>query len=251
MLLEMQRAFRATVMGQGDLVTPHVHAARGPLAGRIAIYRNTVQQSLVDILATAFPAVQRIVGPKFFAALARDFIVHHPPDVPQLSKYGTAFAGFIETHERVRELDYLADIARLEWARSEAYFAADSLPLDPALLSSALPEQLPSFKFTLHPACRLITSNRPIHLIWMVNQPEVIDVPAIDMTVPESVIVTRPQYEVTVRLISSADAAFVTALSRNQPLGAAVVAAMHIDAGFDLQAALQQHFIHGTFYSAA
>ncbi len=251
MLLEIQRAFRATVISQDDVVAAQVRAACGSVENRIAIYRNTVQQSLIDILATAFPATQRIVGPRFFAALARDFVVHHPPDVPQLSKYGAGFADFIKVHEHVREIPYLADIARLEWARSEAYFAADALPLDPAQLGAVPPEKLPTLTFALHPATRLITSEYPIHRIWTVNQPNVGDVPEIDMTVCESVIVTRPHHEVMVRLISAADAVFVAALSRQQPLGAAAVAAMESDARFDLQSALQLHFIHGTFYSAA
>ena len=47
-----------------DGVTSHTHPAP---AKRFAVYRNNVVVSLIDALATRFPAVQRIVGEEFFA----------------------------------------------------------------------------------------------------------------------------------------------------------------------------------------
>lgn len=251
MLLEVQRAFQVTVTSRNDVVTPYVRAAHGSLEGRIGIYRNTVQQSLIDILATAFPVVQRIVGPQFFKALAREFVIHHPPDVPQLSKYGGALATFIEGHPRVEQIPYLADVARLEWARSESYFARDSAPFNPVELSTIPPDQLPNLRFQLHPATRLVLSNYPIHRIWMVNQANVLDVPEVDMSVCEHVIITRPHLEVTVRQLSAGDGAFMSAIAAGQSLGEAAAAALRTEPQFDLQTALQQHFLDGSFYSAA
>jgi hypothetical protein len=251
MWLEAQRAFQSTVIGADDVIAPHVHASRGPLSNRIAVYRNTVQQSLLDVLATAFPAVQRIVGARFFAALARDFVRAQLPHVPQLSVYGATFADFLASHEQVRELPYLPDVARLEWARGEAYFAVDAPAFDPAALASLAPEQLASLKFNLHPATQLITSDHPIHRIWTVNQPEVLNIPTIEMSIGENVLITRPTFEVMIRLLSPADAAFVEAFGQGQSLADAAAAAMGADGVFDLQAALQNHFIHGTFSGVA
>ena len=81
----------------------------------------------------------------------------------------------------------------------------------------------------------------------MVNQPDVVDVPAIDLGIAERVILTRPHYAVMVRLIAPADAAFVAALNRKLSLGAAAGEALSVDPAFNLQAVLQDHFIHGTF----
>jgi hypothetical protein len=246
-LLDLQRDFRRTVTGAKDVIAPSVRAAHGPLAARINVYRNTVQQSLIDVLAAAFPAVQRIVGPRFFAALARDYAVNHPPDVPQLSLYGAGFAQFIAMHERTQDLPYLPDVARLEWARGEAYFATDAPALNPAVLANLAPGQLAAVRFALHPAARLVRSSFPIHRIWSVNQPEVTEVPAVDMNIPENVLIARPYYEVSVRLVSSADAAFIAACAGGSSLNDATVSALAVDQGFNLQDALQQHFTHGSF----
>lgn len=247
MLLELQRTFRATVTSRDDAVAPLVRAAHGPVSRRIAVYRNTVQKSLIDVLAVAFPVTQRIVGERFFAAMARDFVVQHPPRAPQLSLYGDGFAAFIAAHQRTQGLPYLADVARLEWARGEAYFAADAPALDPAALAAIAPDQLVKVKLNPHPATRLMTSTHPIHRIWAVNQPDVADVPAIDMNVAESVLISRPLYEVHLRKITQANGAFVAACAQGQMLGEAVAQAFVAEPAFDFQAALQDHLINGTF----
>jgi len=246
-LLDLQRDFRRTVTGREDVIAGAVRAAHGSLPGRINVYRNTVQQSLIDVLAAAFPVVQRIVGLRFFAALARDYAVSHLPEAPQLSLYGGGLADFIAGHDKTGALPYLADVARLEWARGEAYFAADAAPLDPAALSKLTPEQLSALRFVLHPAARLVRSAFPIHRIWTVNQPAVADVPAVDMSLAENVVFTRPAYDVQMRLVSAADAAFIAACAGGSSLNDATVAALAVDGEFNLQDALQRHFIHGTF----
>lgn len=245
--LDGQRQFRATVIGADDVVAPLVRAVRGPVGRRIAVYRNTVQQSLIDILVVAFPAVQRIVGAGFFHALARGYMTTHPPVVPQLSLYGADFADFIAKHPRATDLPYLADVARLEWARTESYFAADAPSLNPARLSEIAPDRLADVRFKLHPATRSIASSFPIHRIWAVNQPNVEDVPAIDMTVAESAVITRLGHHVHVRLITSGDAAFIASVQAGGSLGSAVAGTLEVDPAFDLQSALQAHFIGGTF----
>jgi hypothetical protein len=247
MLLELQRAFKATVTGSDDVAAPHVKTPHGSVARRLAVYRNNVQKSLVDVLAAAFPVTQRIVGERFFYALARDFAITHLPQVPQLSLYGSGFAGFIATHRHTQELSYLADVARLEWARSESYFAADMPPLDPQSLTAIAPDKLSEAQLSLHPAARILSSNFPIHRIWSVHQDDAQDIPPVDMTIAESVLITRPHYQVIVRFITAPDAAFVKACSAGASLNDAAFAALSIDEGFDLQAALQRHFECGTF----
>ncbi len=88
--------------------------------------------SLIDALRTKFPATERIVGEEFFRAMARVFVIAHPPRSKILHTYGDDFGDFIAAFEPAAELAYLADVARLEAARTRAYHAADATPLTPA-----------------------------------------------------------------------------------------------------------------------
>ncbi len=245
-LRDLQLLFRNAVLGPGDgSLRAHVRSS-GSIADRIAVYRNTVQGSLVEALAAAFPATQRIVGDAFFASLARRFIANAPPRRPQLSTYGSDFPAFIAISDVHQQLPYLADVARLEWVRGEAYFAADAPPFDAAFLVAAS-DDIETLRLDPHPAVRLIRSQFPIYRIWEVNQPDIIDIPRVDMKVGEDVLVSRPRDHVITRLITSADAVFVEAVYAGKRLGEAAEAALTYNAAHDLQNALAQHFVKGTF----
>lgn len=247
-LPEIQRRFRDAVLGHDDgPLSPLVHAAHGSIDDRIGVYRATVQGSLTDVLAAAFPVTLRVVGEGFFAALARRFIAAAPPRAPELSVYGRDFAAFI-THEDVgQRLPYLADVARLEWARGEAYFAADATPLDPARLAALPPDTINRLVLRWHPATRLIISDFPVHRIWEVNQPTVTDVPRVDMADKQSALVSRRGHQLITRALSPADAVFVAAMATGRNLGEAAELALGTNTAFDLQTALQDHFINATF----
>ena len=78
----------------------------------------------------------KIVGRDFFCAMARDFVVARPPRSPVLATYGDELADFISTFEPARELPYLADVARIEAARTHAYHAADATPVGASQLEA-------------------------------------------------------------------------------------------------------------------
>ncbi len=246
MLAGLQRAFQDAVLGEAD-GTLAEHVTAPGLAARIAVYRNTVQGSLGEVIAAAFPVTRRIVGDAFFSALARRFAAGHPPRLPQLSAYGADFPDLLAEEAALHRLPYLADVARLEWARGESYFAAEAPALTPGVLIETSPEALDALKLRLHPATRLVRSPYPIHRIWQVNQPEVEDVPAVDMSVAENVVLTRREGRVALRLTSAGDAALVAAIAEGEGLGDAAARALAEDAAFDLESALRDHLIAGTF----
>ena len=121
-LAGLQETFVHAVLRAGLLVPETVASMAGPSRERrIGVYRNNVKASLVAALVGAFPVVQRLVGEEFFEAAAFVFVEHHPPRSPVLAEYGAGFAAFLEGFEPARDLPYLADIARLEWARQQAF----------------------------------------------------------------------------------------------------------------------------------
>ncbi len=244
MLHDLQLRFAATLRGADN--APLADYIDAP-AGRIAIYRNTVQGSLVETLRAAFPVVERIVGATFFASRARDFAAAAPPRRPHLSTYGDGFADFLATLTTTSSLPYLADVARLEWALNESYFAADAPALDPATLQTLSDDHLAGLRLAMHPATRMISSSFPIVRIWQVNQLDVTDVPAIDMSIAETALVTRRDGHIAVRALASGDGAVVAALGADQVLDDAIAAAFAVDAAFDVQACLHAHLAGGTF----
>src|SRR5712671_658781 len=124
-------------------------------ARRFAVYRNNVVAGLVKALKSRFAVVEKIVGEEFFAAMARVFMKEQPPRSPLLATYGDEFPTFIAAFEPVRELPYLADVARLETARTRAYHAADAAPASADDLAMLDRQAIGDIGFETHPSTEI------------------------------------------------------------------------------------------------
>ena len=201
-----------------------------PAGKRFDVYRNNVVLSLSEALADSFPVVAKLVGDKFFQAMAGIYVRLHPPKTPILSQFGADFPAFLATFPPVAKLGYLPDIARLEAARTRAYHAADAPILDGTALAALPPEKMASARLYLHPSLHIISSPFPILAIWQKN----IDTP--DMDIQQSgqdVLVARPESTLEMRLLPHGSADFLGALKEGRPLGDAIERGEKIT-GFDL-----------------
>ena len=200
---------------------------------RFAVYRNNVAVSLVNALKSRFPVVEKIVGEEFFAAMARIFVLERPPSTPLLATYGDEFAAFIATFDPARELVYLADVARLEAARTRAYHAADATPFGLAEFAALDASAVGGIRIDLHPSVEIVRSPHPIVTIWAMNSGER-DLAPIENWHGEDALVVRPYLDVDVRLLPPGGAAFLLALVGAKPLGEAAAAALTDHPEFDL-----------------
>src|SRR6058998_3341941 len=69
-----------------------------------------------------------------------------------------------------RHLEYLADVARLEWAMHTALHAEVRVPLDPAELGGLASHDVARLVLQFDPSVTLLDSPWPIDQIWRVNQ---------------------------------------------------------------------------------
>src|SRR5207244_6191634 len=90
----------------------------------------------------------------------------------RLARYGAHFPNFLAAFPACRELVYLPDVARLEWAVNAALHADAAFSLDRSALRSVSPAQAPNLVLALHPSWQLLESRWPIDRIWRANQPD-------------------------------------------------------------------------------
>ncbi len=126
-LAERQRGFAAALLDPGLPMPDGLVGPDGePGPKRFAVYRNNVVAGLTETLKDAFPAVHRIVGTDFFRAMARAYVLVEPPRSPIMLDYGAGFPDFIRQFDPAAGLPYLADVARIERAWTEAYHAPEA-----------------------------------------------------------------------------------------------------------------------------
>ena len=229
-----ETSFAEALFGAGPTFPPGIAARSGAApARRFAVYRNNVMASLVAALARRYPVIERLVGGEFFAAMARQFVMQHPPRSPLLAQYGEGFADFVATFGPARQMPYLADVARLEAARTRAYHAEDAMPLGADSFATLGAEALGDIRLRLHPSVAILRSPFPIVTIWAMNSGELELLP-IEIGHGEDALVVRPHLDVEVRALPAGGAAFLQALAGGLPLRDAIAAALADHAGFDL-----------------
>jgi hypothetical protein len=238
-LAERQHAFAAALLDPG-LPTPIglVGPDGDPSPRRFAVYRNNVVAGLTETVKNAFPAVHRIVGADFFQAMARAYVMIKPPRSPILLDYGAGFPDFIEAFGPAAALPYLADVARIERAWTEAYHAPEASPIDPMAFVAIAPDQLPAIHLVLHPSLRVVRSQFPALTIWQMNVADSVPAPVDFAAGGEDVLVVRPLVDVEVRLIPEGSLEFIQALVDERSVLAALKAALTVNSSFDVSANL-------------
>lgn len=202
---------------------------------RLAVHRNNVLSSLIDALADTFPVVQELVGEEFFRALAASFVRAAPPRTPILAHFGAEFPAFVGAFPPAASVPYLADVARLEWMRVQAYHSADAATVGPAVLEqlATRAEGIGRLQLTLHPSVQAFSSAFAAVSIWSAHQ-GVGELGNIDIHACESALVLRQDLEVVVLPVAAGAVAFVEAVCRCNRLAAALDAAVARSTDFDL-----------------
>jgi hypothetical protein len=139
-------------------------------ADRVEIYADMCRTRLVDILHEDFPRTRALLGDAAFVALAERYLARHPSTHPSVRYVGARFADFVAG--QAAGPPWLADLARLEWARVEVFDAADAAPLRLADLQAVPSADWPALRLRLVPACRVVKSPWPIHEIWTAGDPD-------------------------------------------------------------------------------
>ena len=201
-----------------------------PAGRRFNVYRNNVTVSLMEALEQGFPAVAKLLGPQNFANVARIFVRENPPQSQLMMHYGAAFPTFLAKLPAVAHLGYLADVARLELAMRRAYHAADSTPLDPAVLGALSPDTLAATAFHLAPSVQTLASTWPVHAIWTYTMVQGSPKP---QAAPQDVLVMRPDFDPEPHALATGGAAFITSLMNGHSLGAAHDHAVSANLQFD------------------
>ena len=231
-LMQMQDDFTDALFSTTSPVPACVKGATIRRADRrFAVYRNNVAVSLIEALSSRFPVVKRLVGDEFFSAMAKRYVLREPPFSPLLIHYGETFPMFIEEFEPAKPLPYLADVARLEFARGRAYHAADAEPL-PAQLFADLPEEkIGATLVTLHPSVGILASAYPVLSIWEANQAAAVT--PVEEWQSEAVLVARPVLEVKTERLGTGVATFLLALQSGASIAEAVETASSAAPGFN------------------
>jgi hypothetical protein len=241
-LLELQMRLRGAVLGAAcpELLAEIENDGVAPDA-RLRIYRNHAVTTLGAVLENTFPVVCRIVDRRFFAFAAHEYLRRNPPYSRLLAEYGAGFANFLAGFEPCKDLPYLPDVARFEWALARTSTVRDAPPLAIDALAAIPPDMAASLDISLQPSVRYFASAWPIDAIWLANQQT--EAPTLDLATGGATIeIRRAREGFSWQRLDPGVFAFRKTLTEGLALGAAAVAAAAAHPAFDLAVALDSLF---------
>lgn len=212
------------------------HNPEGDQGRRFNVYRNNRAVSLMESLQRSYPAICSLVGDEFFNAAARGFIDQHPPTGPVMAEYGREFGPYLTTLPNTETLPYLEDVATLEWQWLQSYHCENRTALQIKALAGIESSSVLDLRLGCHPALYVLKSRWPVGSIWTLctqNSNSDIQPSDVDMTLSETVLITRPSLEVLVNIIPASGALFLDALKQGNTVGDAAASALEADPLFD------------------
>ncbi len=186
-------------------------------------------------LAAAYPTLQQLLGDESFAALARDFWRHHPPEAGDITRWGEGF-------ESLAEEPYLPDMARLEWALHRVQTACDAPDGAPEGLALLATHEPVSLRLQLPAGSVVLVSAWPVFSLWQAHQhTDANRFDGVRVALAEGRgeqgLVTRSGWVPQVLALPAAEAAFTAALLAGCSLQQALTdAGKENSAGFDFEA---------------
>ena len=197
-LPELQKEFVGSILGEQPEILPHIKSdGRLTPEQRMQIYRNNTLFILTDNLKATFPATAALGSEEFFRYAAREFIKSDPPESGDMNTYGEHFPAFLRETELVENHPFLADVAKLEWLRQEAYMAADKS------------------NTTLHPSLRLFSSQWPVISLWKLGKGQCA-AEDVDMSRGENAVIFRRGDGIEMWSVDANTSAFILALSEER-----------------------------------
>lgn len=168
-LAQAQALFHAALtrgeVDPAELAACFVGGAAFPAAERLGVYADMWRGRQIEALRAEFPALSAALGEERFAALCGAYLEAHPSEHHDIGQLGRRLADFLRRHPAPERSD-LGDLADLEWARSEVFFAAELEPVDRGALGALRPEDVPGARLRLVPALRLLALQHPAQRSW-------------------------------------------------------------------------------------
>lgn len=144
---------------------PRLRELRGDdsadIASRLAVYRNGYRIRLRDALAVEYAGLGLMAGHRF-NHLLDGYVVAHPSEHYNIRWHGAGLPAYLEHALPWREKPELADMARLDWAISTVFDAADEVALSAADLAGVPAEAWADLRLTPLGHLQILTSSHNV-----------------------------------------------------------------------------------------
>ena len=193
---------------------------------RLGIYRRGVHAVLTAHLQAVYPVCQQLLGEAFFVQTCAQFLTQHPPTTAFLADYGGELVEFLAQQSALLSLPWVAEVARLEWARHCAWHSSQQTVMNFSQFTLLDAQQQARARFYLPESAQLLQSDFAMHAVWLAHQvgdyPDKVPLEAIQIRQPTHLLVWRIRRSLHQILLSVQQWQFLYDLQQGLTLSALV-----------------------------
>lgn len=247
-LLELQNQFKKSYFfNENKQLTGSIVNNKLSADQRLQIYHNNLFISLTECLQSVYPTVRKLVGDEFFEATVRQYIRLYPPTSSDMHVFGNQFAEFLIHFPAVQTLQYLPEVAQLDWHYHEVFHEAESSKFDFTKLKNVPENKYGDIRFILHPAARLIAFGFPVIQIWQICHDVNFKDAEVDLVQGgEKILMMRQQLEISFAQLSEGEFALLSAFNAGFHFEKACTLALQAESDLKVNHSLQKHLLCGT-----
>lgn len=255
--VQSQAARQAIDVSVEDLESVITRSKKLNASDRLAIYGNAYFARLLECMRQIFPVLCEVFGEELFDQFSLDYLVAHPSQSYTLDQLASRFVSFLEStrpdqaegdEQENGWIDFLIDLARLEWAIDRVFDGpgAERLqPLDGAALADIDPAVWLESQFEMAPCLQLLTFRYPVNDFFTAFRKDPgAEIPA---AATSFVALSRRQFIVRRYTLTQQQHALLTALLAGETVAVAIERAAELtDDPATFAADLRQWFFYWT-----
>jgi len=166
-LKDLQADFKSFLLrGDERMLDRVIGSAKVSAPRRLAIYYDAYRLRLLEALDSNYPVLHAWMGDDEFEQIGLAYLEAHPSTHFSLRYFGHRLSEYLASAETYRDKPYLAEMAALEWAMSEAFDAQDSPVVGLDAMASIPPEAWPEMRMALHASVRRLDLRWNVPTIW-------------------------------------------------------------------------------------
>jgi len=151
-LAALQSLFQGHVIDNDEAAVPaFIGDASASAEERLNIYYEAYRLRLLEILREDFPGLRALMSAETFNAMGLGYLERFPPHHPSVRSFAKNMVEFLSTDGVYSEWPYLAEMARFECARGDAFDGPDAGVMTHEAIGVLPAEDWPSLRVSFHP----------------------------------------------------------------------------------------------------
>ena len=215
---------------------------------RMNVYANHLGITLRELLAMAYPVLLQHLGEDEFTRLCVSYCRQNPMAEPEAWLLGKGLSEVMASDGELGGRKSLIDLARLERAAQECFYAADLEPLPVTFLAGLDEQSLMQYRFRLMPDARIFAVGSQALEYWSDHGTvEWLDQPHKDGSNTSILMKRADDGDVVAFQMADDEFRFLSMLAEGQDFLSSYEKILQIFSDFDVQQVYQQAIIREVF----